>query len=151
MSCYDGARYVVNFQKFSCSCRKWDLTGIPCNHAMSAICSQVLDPEDFVNPCYSVQTFKRVYQYEIMPVNGPKLWAQTGNIPPLPPNFGRKEGRPSRARRMEPDEIPNKQRGSIKRGQKKPIKLKRQSYTVKCHYCGGWKSTSYTTNPKSRS
>ncbi|KAK4410830.1 hypothetical protein Sango_0156000 [Sesamum angolense] len=81
------------FKKFSCSCRKWDLTGIPCNHAMSAICSQVLDPEDFVNPCYSVQTFKKVYRYAIMPVNGPKLWAQTGNIPPLPPNFGRKAGR----------------------------------------------------------
>ncbi|KAK4381581.1 hypothetical protein Sango_2953500 [Sesamum angolense] len=54
--------------------------------------SQVLDPEDFVNPCYSVQTFKKVYRYAIMPVNGPKLWAQTGNIPPLPPNFGRKAG-----------------------------------------------------------
>ncbi|KAL0325119.1 UNVERIFIED_CONTAM: hypothetical protein Sradi_5081200 [Sesamum radiatum] len=137
ISCYDGARYVVNLQKFSCSCRKWDLTGIPCNHAMSAICSQVLNPEDFVNPCYSVQTFKRVYRYAIMPVNGPKLWAQTGNIPPLPPNFGRKAGRPSRARRIEPDEIPNKQRRSSKRGQKKPIKLKRQSFKVKCHYCGG--------------
>ncbi|KAK4383401.1 hypothetical protein Sango_2778100 [Sesamum angolense] len=99
--------------------------------------SQVLDPEDFVNPCYSVQTFKKVYRYAIMPVNGPKLWAQTGNIPPLPPNFGRKAGRPSRARRMEPDEIPNKQRRSSKRGQKKPIKLKRQSFKVKCHYCGG--------------
>ncbi|KAK4390303.1 hypothetical protein Sango_2093600 [Sesamum angolense] len=115
---------------------KWDLTGIPCNHAMSAISSQVLDPEDFVNPCYSVQTFKRVYRNAIMPVNGPKLWAQTGNIPPLPPNFGRKASRPSRARRMEPDEIPNKQRRSSKRGQKKPIKLKRQSFKVKCYYCG---------------
>ncbi|KAL0415665.1 UNVERIFIED_CONTAM: hypothetical protein Slati_3398400 [Sesamum latifolium] len=99
--------------------------------------SQVLDPEDFVNPCYSVQTFKRVYQYAIMFINDPKLLAQKGNIPPLPLNFGRKAGRPSRARRMELDEIPNKQRRSSKRGQKKPIKLKRQSYTVKCHYCGG--------------
>ncbi|KAL0336503.1 UNVERIFIED_CONTAM: hypothetical protein Sradi_4862200 [Sesamum radiatum] len=116
---------------------KWDLTGIPCNHAMSTICSQVLDPEDFVNPCYSVQTFKRVYRYAIMPVNGPKLWAQTGNIPPFPSNFGRKTSRLSRARRMEPDEIPNNQRRNSKTGQKKPIKLKRQSFKVKCHYCGG--------------
>ncbi|KAL0358166.1 UNVERIFIED_CONTAM: hypothetical protein Scaly_1502300 [Sesamum calycinum] len=99
--------------------------------------SQVLDPEDFVNPCYSVQTFKRVYRYAIMPVNGPKLWAQTGNIPPLPSNFGRKTGRLSRARRIEPDEIPNNQRRNSKTGQKKPIKLKRQSFKVKCHYCGG--------------
>ncbi|KAK4415674.1 hypothetical protein Salat_2674800 [Sesamum alatum] len=45
----------------------------------------------------------RVYQAAIMPVNGPKLWAQTRHISPLPPNFGRKSGRPSRARRMEQD------------------------------------------------
>ncbi|KAL0382960.1 UNVERIFIED_CONTAM: 60S ribosomal protein L39-1 [Sesamum calycinum] len=88
-------------KKFSCSCRKWDLTDIPCHHAMGAICSQVLDPEDFLNLCYNVQTFKRVYQYAIMPVNDPKLWAQTGNILPIPPNIGRKTGRTSRVRRME--------------------------------------------------
>ncbi|KAL0340419.1 UNVERIFIED_CONTAM: hypothetical protein Sradi_4558700, partial [Sesamum radiatum] len=79
--------------KFSCSCRKWDLTDIPCHHAMGAICSQVLDPEDFLNLCYNVQTFKRVYQYAIMPVNDPKLWAQTENILPIPPNIGRKTGK----------------------------------------------------------
>ncbi|KAL0381678.1 UNVERIFIED_CONTAM: hypothetical protein Sangu_0232100 [Sesamum angustifolium] len=28
-------------------------------------------------------------------------------------------------------------RRSSRRGQKKPIKLKRQSFKVKCHYCGG--------------
>ncbi|KAL0342463.1 UNVERIFIED_CONTAM: hypothetical protein Scaly_1908900 [Sesamum calycinum] len=59
ISSYDGSRYVVNLQQHTCTCRKWDLTGIPCNHGMSAICSQSLEPEDFVNPCYSVETFWR--------------------------------------------------------------------------------------------
>ncbi|KAL0307892.1 UNVERIFIED_CONTAM: hypothetical protein Sangu_3004900 [Sesamum angustifolium] len=69
--------------------RKWDLTGIPCNHGMSAICSQSLKPDDFVNPYYSVATFIEVYKHAILPVNGPKLWGKTGFVPPLPPNFGR--------------------------------------------------------------
>ncbi|KAL0378604.1 UNVERIFIED_CONTAM: hypothetical protein Sradi_3165900 [Sesamum radiatum] len=83
------SRYVVNLQNHTCTCRKWDLTGIPCNHGMSAICSQSLEPEDFVNPCYTVATFIEVYKHAILPVNGPKLWEKTGLIPPLPPNFGR--------------------------------------------------------------
>ncbi|KAK4383755.1 hypothetical protein Sango_2746100 [Sesamum angolense] len=63
----------------TCTCRKWDLTGIPCNHGMSAICSQSLEPEDFVNPCYSIETFLEVYKHAILPVNGPQLWTKTGH------------------------------------------------------------------------
>ncbi|KAK4394427.1 hypothetical protein Sango_1597000 [Sesamum angolense] len=96
---------------------KWDLTGIPCNHGMSAICSQSLEPDDFVNPCYSVATFIEVYKHAILPVNGPKLWEKTGFVRPLPPNFGKGAGRPARARRMEHDEPQNKGKKRI-RGQK---------------------------------
>ncbi|KAL0368340.1 UNVERIFIED_CONTAM: hypothetical protein Scaly_1052900 [Sesamum calycinum] len=87
VACYDGARYVVNLQNHTCTCRKWDLTGIPCNHGMSAICSQSLEPEDFVNPCYSVATFIEVYKHAILPVNGPKLWEKTGFVHPFHPTL----------------------------------------------------------------
>ncbi|KAL0458059.1 UNVERIFIED_CONTAM: hypothetical protein Slati_0433100 [Sesamum latifolium] len=116
------------FCQHTCICRKWDLTGIPCNHGMSAICSQSLKPEDFVNPCYSIETFLEVYKYAILPVNGPQLWTKTGRVPPLPPNFGRRTGRPSKARRVEHDEPVHKGK-KIQRGQKKqPTRLKRQPY-----------------------
>ncbi|KAL0379271.1 UNVERIFIED_CONTAM: hypothetical protein Sradi_3232600 [Sesamum radiatum] len=136
ISSYDDSRYVVNLQQHTCTCRKWDLTGIPCNYGMSAICSQSLEPEDFVNKCYSVETFFEVYKHAILPVNGPQLWTKTGIIPPLPPNFGRRSGRPSKARRFELDEPINKGK-KRQRGQKKqPTRLKRQPYQVMCHYCG---------------
>ncbi|KAL0406363.1 UNVERIFIED_CONTAM: hypothetical protein Slati_3950200 [Sesamum latifolium] len=83
---------------------KWDLTGIPCKHANSAICNQKDDPEDYVADCYSVQTYKRVYASAIMPIGGDNMWTESCFIPPLPPNFGRRSGRPSRARRRDPDE-----------------------------------------------
>ncbi|KAK4383291.1 hypothetical protein Sango_2791000 [Sesamum angolense] len=56
----------------------------------------------------SVETYLRVYQYCIYPVNGPEKWKQTGGVPLLPPNLGRGVGRPPRARRMEHDEARNK-------------------------------------------
>ncbi|KAG8387140.1 hypothetical protein BUALT_Bualt03G0222300 [Buddleja alternifolia] len=122
VSCfYDSSKYIVN------------LSGIPCKHGMSAICDQALYPEDFVHEYYNVNSYNRVYQHAILPVNGQRLWPKTGYIPPLPLNFGRKVGRPYSARRMEPDE--SRSKGKKQRG-KKPVTLGKQKYKVKCHYCG---------------
>ncbi|KAK6119589.1 hypothetical protein DH2020_046671 [Rehmannia glutinosa] len=68
-----------------------------------------------------------------MGINGEQLWDETFFIPPLPPNFGRGIGRPARARRMEPDEVANKQN---KTKGKKPMQIRRQQKTVKCSKCG---------------
>ncbi|KAL0289986.1 UNVERIFIED_CONTAM: hypothetical protein Scaly_2687000 [Sesamum calycinum] len=74
IQCFDGARYTVDLKEKTCSCRLWDLTGIPCNHAMSAISAQVLDPDDFVHECYHVDTFCKVYAPAIMPLDGLEMW-----------------------------------------------------------------------------
>ncbi|KAL0328025.1 UNVERIFIED_CONTAM: hypothetical protein Scaly_2235100 [Sesamum calycinum] len=105
------SRCAVDLQRHTCSCRRWDLSGIPCKHAMSAINSQRLDAEDFIAECYSVATYLRVYQPCIMPVNGPEKWQHTDLPPLLPPNIARGVGRPARARRLEPDEVPLKHKG----------------------------------------
>ncbi|KAL2251285.1 UNVERIFIED_CONTAM: hypothetical protein Sindi_2250800 [Sesamum indicum] len=130
VQCFDGARYTIDLKEKTCSCRSWDLTGIPCNHAMSAISAQVLDPDDFVHDCYHVDTFCKVYAPAIMPLDGLEMWEKAGYVPPVPPNFGRKKGRPARARRLEPDEI---------RKGKKPAtiidKLPRQRGKRICKFC----------------
>ncbi|XP_073355436.1 uncharacterized protein [Aegilops tauschii subsp. strangulata] len=36
--------YVVNLQEKSCGCRKWDMTEVPCHHAVSAIHKATLQP-----------------------------------------------------------------------------------------------------------
>ena len=38
--------HAVNLELHTCGCRKWDLTGIPCNHAISAINKGKRFPED---------------------------------------------------------------------------------------------------------
>ncbi|KAG8373436.1 hypothetical protein BUALT_Bualt11G0024100 [Buddleja alternifolia] len=131
--CDNGDRFTVNLRTHSCSCRRWDLTGIPCSHAMSAIGCQDIEPYDYVHESYSVSTYLSVYSHAIAPVNGLKLWEKTGYIPLMPPNFGRKRRRPARARRLGTDEPRDK--GERGRRRKGPVRMKKQSFRVQCHCC----------------
>ncbi|KAK4397033.1 hypothetical protein Sango_1539900 [Sesamum angolense] len=133
ISCYDGNQYSVDLEMRTCTCRIWQLSGIPCKHACSAIFNQNLQPEDMVHPYYNVDTYKQVYEHAILPISGQTLWNETGLVPPLPPNFGRGPGRPAGARNREPDE-PNVK--TTKKSCKKPIKLKRQKVKHHCKICG---------------
>ncbi|KAL8498861.1 hypothetical protein ACS0TY_021990 [Phlomoides rotata] len=69
-----------------------------------AIVDMGLDPEDFVHTCYSLDTYKRVYEHPILPISGQLEWVKTLYIPPMPPSFLRKIGRPATASRVEPEE-----------------------------------------------
>ncbi|KAL0454314.1 UNVERIFIED_CONTAM: hypothetical protein Slati_0770600 [Sesamum latifolium] len=132
VSCFDGSQHSVDLRARSCSCRKFQLSGIPCKHACCAIFYQKQDPVDYVDKCYSVETFKSVYQPSILPMTHESLWVESFIIPPLSPNFGRGPGRPSKARRREAEEPRNKKKKK-KRGLQK---LKRIQKTVHCTSCG---------------
>lgn len=41
-------KFVVDLQNRSCGCRKWDMMGIPCAHAFSAILYDRGKPEDII-------------------------------------------------------------------------------------------------------
>ncbi|XP_058198332.1 uncharacterized protein LOC131313848 [Rhododendron vialii] len=41
-------QYTVDLGAMTCSCRKWDLCGIPCPHAIAAIENRQQQPEEFV-------------------------------------------------------------------------------------------------------
>lgn len=130
VSGFDGTRYDVGLKGYNCDSREWDASGISCKHAISAICSQGEDVEDYVHKCYSVEVYNHVYSHSVPPMNGEELWKKTGYIPPLPPNFGkRKTGRPKKKRRQGAGEQEeNNQRDG---GQTMP----RKSYKVKCSFC----------------
>lgn len=48
----DPDKYVVNLSERSCSCRKWDLTGIPCCHGVACMWHNNYAPEDYVSIHY---------------------------------------------------------------------------------------------------
>lgn len=45
-------KYSVVLANNSCSCRRWDLSGIPCCHAFTCMWFNNQIPETFVNMCY---------------------------------------------------------------------------------------------------
>lgn len=55
-------RHVVDSAKKACSCRIWDLTGLPCKHGISAIVKNLEKVEDYVHPCYLKETFAKTYK-----------------------------------------------------------------------------------------
>lgn len=103
-----GSQYNVNLDEMTCTCRRWDLTGIPCSHAIAVFDKRKLDVESFVHKCYCVEVYKVVYSSTIYGINRKELGGDTYFIPPLPPKFLKKRGRPSNARRKCGDESSRK-------------------------------------------
>ncbi|XP_012830624.1 PREDICTED: uncharacterized protein LOC105951718 [Erythranthe guttata] len=128
-------QHSVDVRERRCSCRKWDLTGIPCKHACSAIWCRNEDPESYVHNCYKVETYLKCYETPIFPLNGPELWPASTIEPPLPPNYTDKVGRPQRIRRREADEPPVA---------KNPHRLVGVKRSHKCRTCGGTNHNSKT-------
>ncbi|XP_019237339.1 PREDICTED: uncharacterized protein LOC109217534 [Nicotiana attenuata] len=98
--------WIVDLQNRKCSCRKWIITGIPCKHAISAIWAKHDDVIEYVDDCYTVDTYRKIYEKAIFPISGSQLWAKSNKVPPLPPRPVRqnKRGRNQNLRRRESDE-----------------------------------------------
>ncbi|KAL8514876.1 hypothetical protein ACS0TY_013818 [Phlomoides rotata] len=132
VTCTDGSQYSVDLEKWTCGCRKWDLTGIPCIHALRVIDCQGLNPEDFTHACYRVSTYRMVYDPCIMPINGRSEWARTELFMPLlPPEVDRSAGRPQKA--ITAGEKQNKRLGD--KPSNNPYRVKRNQVTLRCSNC----------------
>ncbi|KAI3514960.1 hypothetical protein L1887_13708 [Cichorium endivia] len=104
-------QFIVDMHKGVCSCRKWEVSGIPCKHAVAALWDQVANgelvsqPEDLVHPCYRMETWKRMYCFKIEPINGPEMWPKSPcPTTILPPKHHVQVGRPQVKRRRGIDE-----------------------------------------------
>ncbi|XP_009605687.2 uncharacterized protein LOC107802797 [Nicotiana tabacum] len=79
----------VDLLNRKCSCRKWDLTGISCKHAIAAIWAKHDDINSYVDDCYKVETYRMIYAFSILPMNGQEMWPKSNNVPLLPPRLER--------------------------------------------------------------
>ncbi|KAM0842513.1 hypothetical protein ACQ4PT_058322 [Festuca glaucescens] len=99
--------YEVNIKKMECSCRAWQLTGIPCRHACACLRLERIKPESVVHKCYSIEAYKSAYGHVIMPCSDPKVWPKMYGPAMRPPKFDKQVGRPSKKRRRSPLEEDN--------------------------------------------
>ena len=90
---------AVNLVERTCTCRKWDVTGIPCNHAVAAIIKVEQQIEDYVHDFFKKPLYQETFKHVIYPVPGPEDWTRTDATDIDPPVFRDKPGRKQTKRR----------------------------------------------------
>ncbi|RYR71993.1 hypothetical protein Ahy_A02g006201 [Arachis hypogaea] len=92
-------KFVVDLDAAECSCRKWQMSGISCPHAISCISFKRLDLESYVDDCYKKDAYLKCYQEVIHLVNRPNLWERTQYDDVMPPPYRRPSHRPIKKRK----------------------------------------------------
>jgi hypothetical protein len=119
-------KYVVDIAAKKCECRRWDLTGIPCSHAIACLKHERI-PEDSVLPhCYSIEALQNAYSCQIFPCSDKSSWQNVGGSQVKPPKYEKKPGRPPKARKKAPHEV---------QGRNGP-RLSKHGVIMHCSHCG---------------
>ncbi|TVU22277.1 hypothetical protein EJB05_31961, partial [Eragrostis curvula] len=100
-------RYGVNLEEKTCTCRGWQVTGKPCNHALAFIATltREVNMEEFVYEYYSVERFRKAYAGTFKPMTSKHQWTPVNlGYKIKKPKLRRKPGRPRVARIRASDE-----------------------------------------------
>ncbi|XP_021763677.1 uncharacterized protein LOC110728327 [Chenopodium quinoa] len=109
----------VNLRQKTCVCNAWQLTGLPCKHAMRAILHLNEDPRFYISAWYSVKKYKMAYGNSIKAIPDVEQWPNSPYPEIDPPTMKRRIWRPARNKRREEGE---KAKG-------------KRSKTIKCSKC----------------
>ncbi|XP_017245957.1 uncharacterized protein LOC108217625 [Daucus carota subsp. sativus] len=125
----NGTSCEVSLNNRTCSCRVWELTGVPCCHGVTAIQHSRQNPVDFVAHWFTKETYMKCYSNCIEVIRGEEFWDDVIGDNVLPPLIVKKlRGRPKNCRRREGWEGG---RGTVCSG-----KYKRMSYAGRVMHCG---------------
>ncbi|XP_050203621.2 uncharacterized protein LOC126653702 [Mercurialis annua] len=128
---FDG-QFVVEKGDMTCTCRRWQLSGIPCHHAIAAFNENNENPQSYVDDCYRVSTYLRIYSHLLAPINGKDLWPRSDHPPIIPPQaVNYRRGRKQVLRRKEDDELQRPSNTGIVNG-----KVSKKGNISKCSHCG---------------
>ncbi|XP_008802419.2 uncharacterized protein LOC103716264 [Phoenix dactylifera] len=97
---------IVDIQSWCCSCRRWQIYGIPCAHAAAALLSCGEDVRLYAQECFSIRKYREAYSQMIYPIPDRNLWKESGegtegggnkaDIIVRPPKTRRPPGRPKK-------------------------------------------------------
>ncbi|CAA7026394.1 unnamed protein product [Microthlaspi erraticum] len=65
---------VVDIEKRSCLCRRWEIHGLPCSHAVGALLSCEEDVYKYAEGCFSSESYRRTYAESVEPVSEKVEW-----------------------------------------------------------------------------
>lgn len=113
-------RFTVDLDAKTCSCRYWQLSGLPCCHAVTCIYFNTNALEDYVADCYTVEQFRQTYRHCLEPVEGQDSWPVSERPKLRAPEYIKMPGRPKTHRTREPTEKP------------KATKMSRMGSVIRC-------------------
>lgn len=114
---------VVDLENKTCTCRKWDLTGVPCCHSVACIFFLNMEAENFVDDCYNRDVYLKTYGGSIPAIEGERHWPRVEcDLNPPPIKVG--PGRPRKNRIRDPFEDP-----------KRPGTLSKHGMEMTCTLC----------------
>jgi hypothetical protein len=96
--------FSVDMKTRTCDCKRWQLTGIPCHHVIACCRNDKINPENLVHGCYTVDTYKKAYAYNLAPLRGRVFWEKMNGVKIHPPLFTKVMGRPKKNRKKAPEE-----------------------------------------------
>ncbi|XP_019460087.1 PREDICTED: uncharacterized protein LOC109359847 [Lupinus angustifolius] len=71
----------ISLTNQTCTCQKWQLTRLPCQHVVTAIAFNNDSPEDYVHKWLPIDDFNVTYLYGISLVSSAKFWVSTNQNP----------------------------------------------------------------------
>lgn len=119
-----GQQFIVDLSKNWCSCELWSLIGIPCVHDISALHMKCQNPHALVDAYYSIETFNKLYDHVLVPINGMDILPKGDMVQLHPPRAYKRIGRPRKARKR-----------NIKERKDHGTRV-RKRVTIQCENCG---------------
>ncbi|KAK2646521.1 hypothetical protein Ddye_021716 [Dipteronia dyeriana] len=93
--------YNVDLENYTCDCGFWQVSGIPCKHAMAVINTKRLNSHDFVHKYLTKEYYLKTYSHVINPIPNEFLWPEIEHIEVLPPMKKKMSGRPKKKQKNE--------------------------------------------------
>jgi hypothetical protein len=121
-----GMRFVVNVEDKTCGCRKWDVSGIPCSHAISAILYHGGNPVDYISEYFGKEKYLESYDPIIYPVPSQEQWPRSDQPNIEPPKARVAAGRPKKLRQRGVEEPKNQ------------YTMRRGGGKIQCGQCKKW-------------
>ncbi|KAK3031452.1 hypothetical protein RJ639_036512 [Escallonia herrerae] len=117
---------IVDIRSRVCSCRRWQLYGMPCAHAAAALISCGQNAHLFAEHCFTVDSYRETYSQMIYPIPERITWKEPG------------EGAEGGGAKVDTSIRPPKTRRPPGRPKKKVLRiesLKRPKRVVQCGRC----------------
>lgn len=68
--------HIVDIRTRCCSCRGWQLCGLPCAHSVAALLSCRQNVHRFTESCFTVANYRKAYSLTIHPIPDKALWKE---------------------------------------------------------------------------